>query len=141
MTLNDTALSAIADLIATHRQAYAAWIAAQDKIHALHEVFDPEHNLEDPDEIAAEVRAYYASDGSDGEISALFYIDTAGAADAAAAAEDEAWQRVASFEPTHAAELRSWLGYVIRHAKVDDEAVTLRRALEHVAGQLNDRLM
>lgn len=136
--VNDTGLSAIAALIAAHRRAYAAWIRARDNIHRAHEVFDPEHHLEDRAEIEAALRATYGTQGDD---AILYYSEMAGAADAAAAAEDGAWQRVASFEPTYAAELRSWLGYVIRHAKVADEAVTLRRALEHVTGQLAERLM
>ncbi|MCW6506986.1 hypothetical protein [Lichenifustis flavocetrariae] len=134
---NHTPADPIAFAIAQHRRAYAAVLATRERSWALHELFDPQHEMEQHDEIREALTTIHGPHAPE-EIATYFAADAA--ANAAGWDEDEAWTRFTALVPGSGQELAMWLDYTIEHADKQDTGVTLQRALRHVAAMLGDRL-
>ena len=134
---NHTPADPIPFAIAQHRRAFAAATAARERLVDLHEAFDHEWGIEDPDAIREALTIVHGPHATE-EIAR--YFAAAEAASAAAQDEDEAWRRVATLEPGSREDLATWLAYVNEHAGRQDTVVTLAMALAHIGGMLAERL-
>ena len=125
-------------IITHHRGTYTAYAACRARLWTLHDTFDPDYQLQG----LMDVLAFLVARCRPGDVKLTrTYIDAESACVATARAEDAAWQAVANFVPTTPAAVREWVAYVLEHSAKEDEVVTLRRALEHVAGMLVDLLV
>jgi hypothetical protein len=104
---------------------------------SLREDFDPDYTFDTPEEIRVALTTIHGPHAA-AEIAA--YFDAEAASTAAAQAEDIAWTEFSAMPLRTAPELAAWLDYVVEHAAKEDEAVTLQRALRHLAGLLSERL-
>lgn len=110
----------VAFAIKQHKRTYEAWVHARDQYFELHELFDPEWDLEEPDIVHDEMMDFYGSAASS-EIER--YALAQAASRRAAEMEHSAWLQLQAVPLNTKEQLDRWMGYMHRYACIGEDQV------------------